>query len=324
MPIRVLKPATPETQVNIEMLKLIVLAFLILVFSPPAKAVLFFTADVDLRYSDDEFEAEALGLSLRKVFADERGDRIILFTLIDSMHNFQETILGQAYIQYKGPLGRWNLTAGRYLLPFGLIPNHSTKRLLIKSLEHETIGIRTDSGLKLSGVLKDFDYALSLSQGVGVGRWTDVDHAGVIAFRIGYQGVDFEDLRIGLSALSGRIVPDKMHSTRKTPAYKNLLALDLIRYYGPLVGRAELTFGEEDDKRLHGLFFGIDYALFPGVDLNLGYTHLNRGEHKKDALAVGLTYNLAGFQIRAAQKLSLRGEQDEFSFQVYRLFSWTF
>jgi hypothetical protein len=309
---------------RLKILKLIGVVFLTSIFAPPASATLFITADKDLRYSDDEFKVEALGLSLRKVFADEQGDRIILFTFIDSMHNFQETMLEQAYLQYKGPLGKWNLILGRYLLPFGLMPNYSTKRLLIESLEHEMIGIRSDQGVQLSGVIKDFDYAISLSQGVGVRRWTDIDNDWLITIRVGYQGVDFEDLRIGLSGLLGRVLPDEIHSMGEVPKYKQLLALDLIKYYGPLVWRGELTYGEEEDRRLKGIFTGVDYALFPRTDLNLGYTHLNRDGDKKDALTIGLTYNLAGFQIRAAQRLSLGGEQDEFSFQVYRLFTWTF
>lgn len=306
------------------MLGLLFSGLLIMGSARVAEAALFVTADKDLRYSDDEFKVEALGLSLRKVFADEKGDRIILFTVLETMHNFKETMLEQGYFQYKGPLGRWNLILGRYLLPFGLLPNYSTKRLLIESLEYETIGIRSDQGFKLSGMIKDFDYAISLSQGVGVRKWTDIDNDWLITTRVGYQGVDFEDLRVGLSGLLGRVLPDKMHSIGHNPAYKKLLALDLIKYYSLWVLRAELTFGEEENKRLNGIFTGVDYALFPRTDLNLGYTHLNRGGDKKDALTIGLTYNLAGFQIRAAQKLSLGGEQDEFSFQVYRLFSWTF
>jgi hypothetical protein len=307
---------------RLKILKLIGVVFLISIFAQPASAMLFITADKDLRYSDDEFKVEALGISLRKIFADEQGDRIILFTLIDSMHNFQETMLDQAYLQYKGPLGRWNLILGRYLLPFGLLPNYSTKRLLIESLEHEMIGIRSDQGVQFSGVIKDFDYAISISHGTGVKRWTDIDNDWLITIRVGYQGVDFEDLRVGLSGLLGRVLPD--NSIGEVPKYKQLLALDLIKYYGLLVWRNELTYGEEEDRRLNGIFTGIDYALFPRTDLNLGYTHLNRDGDKKDALTIGLTYNLADFQIRAAQKLSLGGEQNEFSFQVYRLFTWTF
>ncbi len=309
---------------RLKILKAAGLVFLIGIFVQSAEAALFITADKDLRYQDDKFKVEALGLSLRKVFADERGDRIILFTQIDSMHDFQETMLEQVYIQYKGPLGRWNLTAGRYILPFGLLPNYRSKRLLIDTLEYETIGIGFDNGLQLSGVLKNFDYAISVSQGVGVRRWTDIDNDGLITARVGYQGVDFEDLRVGFSALSGRALSDKIHNPMKHSKYKNLVALDLTKYYGLMAWRGELTFGEEAGKRLSGIFSGVDYALFPRIDLNLGLTHLNRDGDKKDALTIGLTYNLAGFQIRAAQKSSLGGDRDEFSFQVYRLFTWTF
>lgn len=305
-------------------MKMLFIIILLLLSIQPANATLFVNLDMDLRYIEDEFKVKALGASLRKVFADERGDRIILFATPELMHNFQEAMLEQAYIQYKGPLGRWNLILGRYLLPFGLIPNYSSKRLLINTLEHETIGIRADSGLQILGVVGNFDYAVSLSHGGrSIDRWENIDDIELVTFRIGYQGVDFEDLRIGLSALSGQIEPDKMHNTRCVPAYKNLVAIDLIKYYGPMVWRAELTLGEESDKNLYGLFTGVDYALFPRTDLNLGYTHLNHDGHNKDALTVGLTYNLSGYQIRAAKKLSSGGEQNEFSFQIYRLFSWT-
>lgn len=292
---------------------------LLIIIVQPIHASLFFNVDVDLRYKDNKFKIEALGLSGRKIFADKHGDRIILFALIDSMHNFQETTLEQAYIQYKGPMGRWNIILGRYLLPFGLLPNYSTKRLLIESLEYETIGIYSDQGLQISGVIKEFDYAIFLSQGIGSKRWTDVDNNWLVTSRVGYQGIDFEDLRVGLSILLGSVLPGK-HNMEGVSKYKQLLALDLIKYRGPIVARIELTIGKEDDKRLNGIFAGFDYALFPRADLNIGYIHLNKGGGKKDVLTLGLTYNLAGFQIRAAQ--SLGGKQNEFSFQVYKIFTW--
>jgi hypothetical protein len=304
----------------------LLLIFIVLVgIVPVASAALFLTADADLRYSDGKAEVNALGLNLRRTFADERGDRIILFTTMDAMHNFEAWMIDQAYVQYKGPLGRWNLTLGRYLLPFGLLPNYSTKRLLVKTLEYETIGLRSDNGLKLSGMVGDFDYALSLSQGVGIRRWTDIDNDWLITARVGRPGVDFEELRIGLSALYGRITPDKIHGHGGPPKDKQLLALDLIRYYGPLVWRAELILGKENDKRLHGTFFGADYALFPRTDLNLGYTYFDRDGGRKEALTVGLTYNIAGGQIRVAQKFGLGGDyEDKFSFQVYKFFTHIF
>jgi hypothetical protein len=290
-----------------------------------AYATLFLTADKDLRYQDDEVKVEALGLNLRKVLADERGDRIILFTTVEAMHDFQDIMIDQAYVQYRGPMGIWNLTAGRYLLPFGLLPNYSTKRLLIDSLEHEMIGIRSDQGLKLSGLINNFDYAVSVSKGTGVARWTDIDNDWLVTSRVGYQGVDFEDLRVGLSVLLGSVLPDRMDGMKRAPKYKRLVALDFIQYYGPLVWRAEIAHGEEQDRTVNGLFTGVDYALFPRVDLNLGYTYLDRAKMPKNELFIGLTYNIAGFQIRGARKIQLGGnDKDEFLFQVYKAFTRTF
>ena len=298
-------------------------------------ASLSLTADLDSRYENTDFEdgeakVEALGLSLKKVFADDKGDRIILFTLLDAMDNFREVMVDQAYVQYKGPMGKWNIILGRYIVPFGLLPNYSTKRLLIKTLEYDTLGLNSDSGLQVSGVIQDFDYAFSLSQGTGTNRWADIDNEPVVSFRLGRQGADFEDVRVGLSGFWGRVMPDKTHGELGPAAYKKLLAIDLIKYQGPMVARAEITVGEEDDKFLNGAFLGADYAILPKTDLNFAYTHLNKTGHhqtryKTDALTVGVTYNLfAGFQIRAAQKFSLRGDEDVSSFQVYNIFTRTF
>lgn len=316
-----------------EKLKIINLAIvlsLLFVVTSKASASLSLTADMDSRYQntdfeEDELKVEAVGLSLKKVFSDAQGDRVILFTLLDAMDNFREVMVDQGYVQYKGPMGRWNIILGRYIAPFGLLPNYSTKRLLIKTLEYETAGLSSDSGLQVSGVLKDFDYAVSLSQGTGANRWADIDNEQVVSFRIGRQGADFEDLRVGLSGFLGRVMPDKTHGKTGSAAYKKLLAVDLIKYHGPMVARAEITVGEEGDKLLNAAFLGADYAIFPKTDLNFAYTHLKKTEHKTDAITVGVTYNLfAGFQIRAAQKFSLRGGEDVSSFQVYNIFTRAF
>lgn len=48
---------------------------------------------------------------------------------------------------YKGPLGRWNIRLGRYRLPYGLVSNYSTDRVLIQGIEEEAIGFCADNGL---------------------------------------------------------------------------------------------------------------------------------------------------------------------------------
>ena len=298
----------------------------IFVFQEKANAAFFITADTDLRYTtkENKLKIEGSGVSLRKIISDRKGDRIILFTLLDAMDNFEKIMFDQSYIQYKGPLGRWNVTAGRFRLPFGLLPNYSTKRLLIKTLEYKTIGLAEDTGLLFSGVLRDFDYGVSISHGEGHGRWTDRDTDKLLTFRIGYQGVDFEDLRIGLSGLSGRV----MQKHTRDILYKELLAVDVIKYYGQIAMRGELSLGRQEQKNLIGFFSGIDYTIFPRVELNTGYTYSHKGHHSNlNALNVGLSYYGLpfGIQIRLAQKISfLREDKDEFSSQVYSTFSYSF
>jgi len=302
----------------------------LLVFATEASATLSLTADLDSRYEntnfkDSEVKVEALGFSLKKVFADAQGDRLVLFTLVDAMDNFRDVMVDQGYIQYKGPMGRWNVILGRYIVPFGLLPNYSSKRLLVKTLEYETVGLNSDSGLQVSGVIRDFDYAISLSQGTGVDRWTDIDNEPVVSFRVGRQGADYEDVRVGLSGLWGKVMPDKIHSNMHSPVYKKLLAIDLIKYHGPMVVRAEVTAGEENRRFLNGVFLGTDYAILPKTDLNFAYTHMETTGHRTDAITAGITYNVfAGFQIRVAQKFSLRGDEDVSSFQIYNIITRTF
>lgn len=302
----------------------------LLVFPTEVSATLTFGADVDARYQltnyeDGELMVKGLGSSLRKVFADDKGDRLVLFAFVDLMDNFHETTVEQAYAQYKGPMGRWNVTVGRYIVPFGLLTSYLSERLLIKTLEHKTIGERYDSGLQVSGVLGDFDYALSVSGGTGTNKWLDFDKSPAGTFRIGYQGADFEDLRGGVSGFIGSVLPDMAHGGTDSTMNKQLLALDLTKYSGPMVVRAEITTGAEEGKFLLGGYLGADYAILPRIDLNLAYTHMTSTVYDQDAISVGVTYNLfPGFQMRVAQKFSLKEDENVSAFQIYNMFTYTF
>ena len=271
----------------------------------------FVTGDADVRCTrvqgQETAELYLVSFSARKVISDGGGDRLILFLLGEGMHDFNNSMIGQAYAQYKGPLGKWNLLAGRFRLPFGLLQNYSTERLLVTTPEFETLGIAADDGVQLSGTLESLEYAVSASGGR--------NSKGILSFRAGYRGVDFEDMRFGVSGFAGRVLSGgTLHDRR-------IMSADLIKYRGLLVARAEAYLGTEDGNNLAGIFAGADYALLPRTDITLSYTAVDAaGTSRLNHLHIGLSYNpAAGFNIRAAKKIPAAqgGSNDEFTLQVY-------
>jgi len=280
------------------------------------------TADLDTRYRTDfkeqEFLIQGLGLSARQIFSDRIGDRLLLFFFLNWQQGFKELKVDQVNLLYKGPLGKWQWTFGRYRLPFGLLPNYSTKRLLFPVISEAALGTDVDNGVMLSGLIGDFDYGASLSQGAGM-EWTK-KVGPLLAFRLGHQNVEFEEFRFGLSGLWGKVIMDEtLHLIR-------LLSFDLIKYFGPGVLRSEGVIGKKEEKVLSGIFGGFDYAILPRTDLNLGIGYLNLG--KEVTITGGLTYNITIFglptQFRIGQKFNLRGGENEFTAQIYNYLSRNF
>lgn len=100
---------------------------------------------VDARYTHenqprrDDAELHGFFLNLRQVWSDQTGDRWIGVAQADFDHNFEDVRPYQVYLQYKGPLGKWNVLAGHYLLPFGLLAHHDTERLLMRGIEDHAL-----------------------------------------------------------------------------------------------------------------------------------------------------------------------------------------
>ena len=76
---------------------------------------------VDLRAATGDGTAarlEGAFLNYRQVIDVDGADRWIGVAQIDSGTNAEDPHLYQTYLQYKGPLGRWNTVAGRFIVPF--------------------------------------------------------------------------------------------------------------------------------------------------------------------------------------------------------------
>lgn len=286
------------------------LLFLILMGFPHLSGAGTFqiSGGLDGRYVNtdgDENDAtlEGLFLNFRKTFSDDKGDRFIAVGQLDADHNFEEIRPYQTYLQYKGPLGRWNIRAGHYILPFGLLSDYDTERLVLRTLEPLSLGIKLDTGVEFFGYLGNFDYAVSVSEGTGRNRLADIDDDKIVTTRIGWQG---QDINIGLSALIGRVLTEKnsviSDDLGSNRFYEKRIGLDAARFAGPLVLRGELLFGEDNDIKVGGTLLKADYALTPKLELNLKTAYWQR-EGKRNFAGAGCSYELArGLFLRIANE----------------------
>ncbi len=234
---------------------------------------------VDGRYTHenhpqhDNAELRGLFLNLRQVWSDESGDRWIGVAQADFDHNFEDIRPYQVYLQYKGPLGKWNVRAGLYLLPFGLLATYDTERLLLNGIENTSLGIRQDVGAQVFGRFGDWDYAVSVSDGLSNIRFADSRANPVLTARLAYVK---EDWQVGLSTLIGRpwarfepLVGEEESSARFTQ--ERMFALDAMKSFGPLTLRAEASGGTNNGRGVWGGVVLADYALLPKLELNTRY-----------------------------------------------------
>ena len=303
-------------------------AALLLAISSPVGAALFLTADADLRYRafapDAGSGVGAVGAGVRQVFADAEGDRVTVFALLESLDDFDRTMFDQAYVRYKGPLGMWNVTAGRYLVPYGLLTSYSAKRLLVETVEPHTTGVEADSGIMLSGFVGDFDYAVSFSEGVGMRKWWDADAKGLLTARIGREGQDFEAPKPGLSVAWGKSAIDMHGHTMGDPVWRIMGGADVTWNRGPGTLRAEASGGRQDGAEAYALFAGMDYSLLRPLELNVAWAHHFTGHGDGGGLYAGLTADVLGLKARTAYRLGLEKEdEDELVFQLYWYFRHT-
>lgn len=133
---------------------------------------------LDARAQTGDEDSFAAGfLNLRQVIEQDGVDRWILVGQLDSGENFESPLLYQTYAQLKGPLGRWNVRAGRFIVPFGLLASYDSERLVLNTIEPLSLALKLDTGVQVSGFVGDHDYAVALTEGSGVGDLSGRMHA---------------------------------------------------------------------------------------------------------------------------------------------------
>lgn len=260
-------------------------------------------------------------LNLRKVWSDQFGDRWIGVAQGDFDDNFQRIRPYQIYLQYKGPLGKWNVRAGHYLLPFGLLATYDTERLILQGLEKTSLGIRKDTGMEVFGRYGSWDYAVSVTDGLSDQRFIDSRANALVTARAAYvQG----NSQIGFSTLVGKALLGPEYPLGSTDMQERRFAVDGTQSFGPLTMRAEALGGTNNGRTVGGGVFLGDYALTPKLELNTRYAYWSEALAGHE-LGLGLTYQLRhGLVVRVGDACQSRREhKNVFTVQLYYEFSKT-
>jgi hypothetical protein len=254
----------------------------------------------------DGFELHGLFLNLRKVWSDEMGDRWMGVAQVDFDDNFERIRPYQVYLQYKGPLGKWNVRGGHYLLPFGLLATHDTERLVLQGIEEMSLGIRKDTGLMVLGHLSAWDYAASITDGLSDLRLFDSEASPVFTGRLAYVRNDWQ---VGFSTLIGRVMLDPDFGNGGGTVHERRFALDATKPIGRLTLRVEGIAGSDAGESVGGGNALADYALTSRLELNAQYAYWQNGADRQRT-GLGLTYQLRrGLFLRIADVYEF-GERD--------------
>ncbi len=283
------------------------------------------SADVDLRAGVDEWadwkaNVHRLATGVRSSFSDRKGDRLALYGLLETEDDFSEWSLHEMYARYKGPLGKYNITLGRFGLPYGLLSGIDPTRLLYETHSMKAVGLHVDNGLMATGVFSRFDYAVSFTQGIGAHDIGFPGH-GLFMARLGMAVGDTDEFQLGLSGVAGKTV---MHEKQTGTVNRIIGALDATIYIGPFLFKAEWNAGELADALFLSSFIGLEYPIAPKLDMLL--TSLNSYHHDtyNNHFFTGAAWRLRWFTIRGGYRYAFQElPEHQLKFQIYRLFTHT-
>lgn len=278
---------------------------------------------LDARAQTGDEDSFAAGfLNLRQVIEQDGVDRWILVGQLDSGENFESPLLYQTYAQLKGPLGRWNVRAGRFIAPFGLLASYDSERLVLNTIEPLSLALKLDTGVQVSGFVGDHDYAVALTEGSGVGD-------PVLTGRWSWQRDDFN---VGLSVLSGRLPETASKDTverrgEQLPGIplvdKRRLGLDATWNDGPNTWRGEALLGTDDGGFVKGGYVEYERALRAGWSVGLNGGAWDGAARRWRAGAVVSRALGRGATLRAGyvHEDQIEGREHTFVLQYYWEFS---
>ncbi|MGO8672663.1 MAG: hypothetical protein ACLQVD_15010 [Capsulimonadaceae bacterium] len=185
---------------------------------------------------------------------------------------------GEAYVIYKLPINVDSdstvfAKVGQFQIPFALLAVYDPHLLLSQPLYAESIGLRNDWGVDLSGRFYSvINYDFAITRGVGPSVIGQVDPTQVVTFRLGRTFKNRNGtVNVGGSLLQGRL-PDTNIDAAHPYAYelppsgrvyadqgyisKNRIAADATLLYKRLTARGEAMTGADNYNNVLG-YYGI-------------------------------------------------------------------
>lgn len=282
--------------------------------------------DTDLRYNiyewkENNAEVNLIGLSLRKVFSDSKGDRLNIVLTPEIEDNFKEFMIHQFYVNYKGAMGLWNISLGRRYIPYGLLYSFDQTRLLYYS-PHPVLTFDSDDGIMLWGAIDRFDYAVSFTLGHGHPNSLTIDYPKLFAARSGFAIGNTEENNVGISFMYGKMYYSHSEGIKYTD--KKAVGFDFTFYWANLIGRVESNAGFIDTSSFGSIAIIADIALTSKIDLT-GVFKIMREEgiYKDDMVFLGTSFTHGYLKLRGGYSYAFfKKPSQALSFQLYYLYTF--
>lgn len=191
--------------------------------------------------------------------------------------------IGEAYVLYRLPVAAdfdstAYLKAGQFQIPFGLLAVYDPHLLILQPLYAQSLGLRTDFGLALSGRLYGYlNYDFSLTTGTGPNH-LDVNPSRVVTFRLGRTFTTRNGVvNVGGSLLQGRLpitdlTADNPFAVELPPSgrvradrggfvSKSRIAGDGSYGFHRTTARGEFVVGADGDQRVLGYYLEGNYRF---------------------------------------------------------------
>ena len=229
--------------------------------------------------------------------------------------NGKDVQIGEAYFLYRLPTDSDSMTtayvkAGQFQIPFGLLAVYDPHLLILQPLNAQSLGLRTDFGVALSGRLYGYlNYDFAVTTGTGPNH-VDADPNRVVTFRLGRTFTTRNGVvNVGGSLLQGRLPvtdldADNPFAVELPPSgrvrasrgdrfvSKSRIAGDGSYGYKRTTARGEFVVGADNDQRVLGYYAEGDYRftgrLSAAVSRSLFVYPLGNSSASRESL--GLTY----------------------------------